>query len=164
MHNAGTLYGRVPARCGCDGMEILDQSVVDALLTAAADPVESPAAPGAAGPAAPDSSQREQEPVPILPPDLKLSATPSQRNRIDPVQVPVIVRLAERDMSVDQILGLSVGTIIEFEKPADAELDLVVSNMAIGTGNAVKCGENFGLRVIKVEPWALRIIAMGLYR
>ncbi|MEE9294721.1 MAG: FliM/FliN family flagellar motor C-terminal domain-containing protein [Phycisphaerae bacterium] len=145
-------------------MEILDQSEVDALLAAAADPAPSTAVPGAAGSAAADSSQREQEPAHVLPPDLRLTATPSQRNRIDPVQVSVIVRLAERDMSVDQILGLSVGTIIEFEKPADEELDLVVSNVTIGAGNAVKCGENFGLRVIKVEPWSLHIIAMGLYR
>ena len=142
-------------------MDILDQSEVDSLLQSAADSGDDLDAPIAADASAtPPPPKRDYQ----LPDHLKLTADRAQQKRISPVQVPVIVRLAERKMSVDKILDLCVGTIIEFEKPADSELDLVVNNIAVGTGNAVKCGEKFGLRIIAIEPWTLRIIGRGLYR
>lgn len=144
-------------------MKMLDQSEVDALLTSAeslaeeADPL-SDVSSGALSPA--QSSPAGVE----LPEDMKLFASEQAIERILPVQVPVMVRLAERQMRVDRLIDLTVGAIIEFDRPADAELDLVVANIPIGTGNAVKCGEKFGLRVIKIQPWAARALAMGLIR
>lgn len=145
-------------------MEILDQSEVDVLLNSGSrgggDEIDF--GHSRRGGHAPREAPR-QGPT-DLPPALRLAASDRVLHRIEPVQVVVSVRLAQREMSIDQILNLTVGAIIEFEKPADAELDLVVHNLPIGTGNAVKCGENFGLRVIKVEPWLRRVMAMGLYR
>lgn len=140
-------------------MEILDQSEVDALLSSSSQ------GPGEADFAEEDASDGDcPQFAAHLPPGFELVADTSQIERIKPVKVPVIVRLAERQMSLNKILDITVGTIVEFDKPADAELDLVVNNVVIGTGNAVKCGENFGLRIIKIEPWAQRLVAAGLYR
>lgn len=63
------------------------------------------------------------------------------------LEVPVIVRLGERAMTLREVLTLVPGAIIEIPKPADDELDLLVNNQRIGVGTAVKVGENFGLRV-----------------
>ncbi|GMV97236.1 MAG: hypothetical protein AMXMBFR83_15940 [Phycisphaerae bacterium] len=81
--------------------------------------------------------------------------------RILRLEVPVIVRLAERTMPLGNILGLTTGAIIEFEKPADSQLDLMINNKCIGTGSAVKVGENFGLRVTRIGSVADRIRALG---
>ena len=81
--------------------------------------------------------------------------------RILRLQVPVIVRLAERTMPLVDIINLSSGAIIEFEKPAEAELDLMINNMCIGKGQAVKVGENFGLRVTSIGSVRARIRALG---
>lgn len=148
-------------------MDILDQSEVDALLSSAAPAGgDAGASPGSALGAAAGLVDTPRPPPPVvnLPAELKLVVNESALQRIDPVQVPVIVQLAERSMPLDQILKFVVGTIVEFEKPADAELDLVVNNISVGTGNAVKCGERFGLRVISIRPWAQRVIEAGLYR
>ncbi|MEO1237896.1 MAG: FliM/FliN family flagellar motor switch protein [Planctomycetota bacterium] len=61
--------------------------------------------------------------------------------------VPMIVQIGRRKMPMSDILGLAPGSIVELPKPADAELDFCVNNKPIGTGTAVKVGENFGLRV-----------------
>ncbi len=63
------------------------------------------------------------------------------------LEVPIIVRLAERIMRVSEVLDLAPGSIIELPKSAESELDLLVNNRPVGVGVAVKVGENFGLRV-----------------
>jgi len=82
-------------------------------------------------------------------------------NRILKLHVPVIVQLAERTMALAAIVNLSSGAILEFEKPFDRELDLMINNQCIGRGHAVKVGENFGLRVNSIGSIRERIEALG---
>jgi flagellar motor switch protein FliN len=86
---------------------------------------------------------------------------PEDPRRILRLQVPVIVRLAERTMPLAEIVNLSSGAILEFDKPAEAELDLMINNKCIGQGQAVKCGENFGLRITAIGSVRDRIVALG---
>jgi flagellar motor switch protein FliN len=143
-------------------MDILEQSEVDALLASAesgggrVDP--GPQTAGASGGPGPPPSTRD------LPEEFRLRAAPGTLKRLLAIRVPVTVRLAERQMPIEKVLGLTVGAIIEFDRHADSDLDLVVSNMPIGVGNAVKCGERFGLRVIAVQPLAQRLLAAGSIR
>jgi len=81
--------------------------------------------------------------------------------RILGLSVPVTATLAERDMTIESIMGISVGTIVEFDVPVDAELTLSVANHAIGKGQAVKTGENFGLRITQIDNVERRIDALG---
>lgn len=53
-------------------------------------------------------------------------------------------------MPVGEILKIVPGTILEFERDVDRELDLLVSNHQIGAGVAVKVDEHFGLRVTQI--------------
>lgn len=81
--------------------------------------------------------------------------------RILKLEVPVVVRVAERQMRMEEVLALSPGSIVELNKRADDELDLLVNNKQIGTGTAVKVGENFGLRVSFIGDVRARIEAMA---
>ncbi|MGB9626400.1 MAG: FliM/FliN family flagellar motor switch protein [Phycisphaerae bacterium] len=81
--------------------------------------------------------------------------------RILRIEVPVIVKLAECKMPLARVVGLNTGAIIEFEKPADAPLDLMINNKCIGVGQAVKVGENFGLRITQVGTLREKIRALG---
>lgn len=76
-------------------------------------------------------------------------ATPTTRNiqRILKLRVPVVVRIAERTLRTADIMKLAPGSIVEFDRRVDEELDLMVNNQKVGTGMAVKIGEHFGLRV-----------------
>ena len=77
------------------------------------------------------------------------------------LEVPVIVCLGTRTMSVEDVIALVPGAIIELDKRAELELDLMVNNRVIGAGTAVKIGENFGIRVTFIGGLKDRIEAMA---
>ena len=76
------------------------------------------------------------------------------------LRVPVIVRLGHRQMTLNEVLELGPGVIIELPKSADMPLDLMVNNKVVGHGSAVKIGENFGIRVSAIGDQADRLQAM----
>lgn len=71
----------------------------------------------------------------------------SNLDQILKLDVPIIVRLAERLLPLGEVLRLVPGAILELGKDADGELDLLVNNRVVGSGSAVKVGENFGIRL-----------------
>jgi flagellar motor switch protein FliN/FliY len=77
------------------------------------------------------------------------------------LEVPFVVRLAERRMKLSEVLALVPGSIIELPKHADAELDLMVNNRAIGQGLAMKVGENFGVQITYIGDLKARVVALG---
>lgn len=77
------------------------------------------------------------------------------------LEVPVIVRVGGRQMSLSEVVSLMPGSIIELPKNAEDELELLVNNKQIGTGTAVKVGENFGLRINYIGDVRERIEALG---
>lgn len=103
-----------------------------------------------------------RSPYPRPTPSGSSDARKSNIERILKLEVPVIVRLAERVMPLQEVVNLCTGAIIEFDKPSDSELDLMINNKCIGNGQAVKVGENFGLRINHVGSVQERIKAMGV--
>jgi flagellar motor switch protein FliN len=77
------------------------------------------------------------------------------------LEVPLVVRLGERLMSVTEVTHLIPGAIIELPKNAEAELDLLCNDRQIGTGTAVKVGENFGIRLTFIGDLASRMAAVA---
>jgi flagellar motor switch protein FliN len=77
-------------------------------------------------------------------------ADQGELKRILHLQVPVIVKLAERKLQLSEVMRLGVGAIIEFIKSSDEPLELLINNKTIAAGEAVKVGENFGLRIKQV--------------
>jgi len=101
--------------------------------------------------------------VPVLQAERSASSSPSQKElqRILRLEVPVIVKLAERKLSMSEVLRLGVGAIIEFSKASDEPIELLINNKPIGLGDAVKVGENFGLRITQVGDVKAVIRSMG---
>lgn len=77
------------------------------------------------------------------------------------LEVPLIVVLGERRMRLAEVVALVPGAIIELPKGSEEELELLVNNKAIGTGVAVKVGENFGIRITYVGNLKQRIAALA---
>ena len=85
----------------------------------------------------------------------------SELQRILKLEVPVIVKLAERKLNLSEVMRLGVGAIIEFVKSNDEPLQLLINNKPIGVGEAVKVGENFGLRITQVGDIKQIVQALG---
>ena len=82
-------------------------------------------------------------------------------NAILALEIPLIVEIASRRMSLSEAVNLSHGAIIEFPKNADGALRILVNNKPVGSGRAVKVGENFGVRVAQVGDIAERVDALA---
>lgn len=93
------------------------------------------------------------------------AANPSQQRadlaRILKLQVPVIVKLAERRFSMAEVLRIQTGAILEFNKSSDEPLELMINNKSIAVGEAVKVGENFGIRLTQIGDVKQIIQSMG---
>jgi flagellar motor switch protein FliN len=63
------------------------------------------------------------------------------------IRVPVRVTLAAQRKSIQEIIELGPGSIVKFDKTCDEPLELSVGDRPIATGEVVKVGDKFGLRV-----------------
>lgn len=70
--------------------------------------------------------------------------------RLRQLPVTVSVRLAEKKIPMSQLLGITPGMLITFNKSCEDLLDLYVNNSRYCRGEAVKIGENFGLKINQV--------------
>jgi len=77
------------------------------------------------------------------------------------LELPIVVELAERTLTMEEVVALAPGSIIEFPKAADEPLRIVVGNQPIGVGTAVKVGENYGVRVSELGDLARRLGTPG---
>ena len=82
-------------------------------------------------------------------------------DRLMSLEVPIIVRMGERLMTLGDVLSMVPGMIIELPKHAEEELDLLVNNKVVGSGRAVKVGENYGIRISFVGDVRSRLSALG---
>ena len=63
------------------------------------------------------------------------------------IKVPVVVTLAEKRQMLSRIIEIGPGSIIQFDKSCEEMLDLEVGNQAVASGEVVKIGDKFGLRI-----------------
>ena len=73
----------------------------------------------------------------------------------------MIVKVAEKKMTMGSVLRFHLGSIIQFDKDADQHIDLMVNNSTIGLGQPIKIGENFGLRITQINDITETIKSLG---
>ncbi len=81
------------------------------------------------------------------------------------VKVPVIVTLASTKMTVNKIIEMVPGTILQFTKTYDSNLTLEIGRQEVAEGEAVKVGDKFGLWITSMTMpeerfWAVNKTAM----
>ena len=63
------------------------------------------------------------------------------------IRLPVVVTLADKRQPLRRIIELGPGAIIQFDKSCEEMLQLDVGGQKVATGEAVKVGDKFGLRI-----------------
>ena len=66
------------------------------------------------------------------------------------IKVPVAVTLAEKRQPLGRVVELGPGSIIQFEKSCEEMLDMTVGGHPVATGEAIKVGDKFGLRITSI--------------
>lgn len=77
------------------------------------------------------------------------------------IRLPLEVTLARTRKPLLELLQLSPGAIIQFEKSCEEPLDLSINGHVIARGEAVKVGDKFGLRILEMTPPPERYIILG---
>ncbi|MDZ4686549.1 MAG: FliM/FliN family flagellar motor C-terminal domain-containing protein [Planctomycetaceae bacterium] len=87
------------------------------------------------------------EPLPPPAPAAPVFRGPDPLARLRKLPVAVSVRLAEKKITVSQLLAITPGALVTFTKSCDDLLDLYVNNSLYCRGEAVKIGGSFGLKI-----------------
>ena len=83
-------------------------------------------------------------------PTADLSRLPTYVRSLLRVKVPLQVVLAQNKQSIDSIVRLGPGSIIQFEKSCEEMLDVEIADQRIAQGEVVKVGDKFGVRVTSI--------------
>jgi flagellar motor switch protein FliN/FliY len=92
-----------------------------------------------------------------------VEAGPENLHSILRIRVPLSVVLAERRMPLEEVLNLSPGSVIEFERHHQQFLDLCVNNKPVARGETVTVREKFGLRIREIGDLKERIATLGAF-
>jgi flagellar motor switch/type III secretory pathway protein FliN len=75
---------------------------------------------------------------------------PKEISRAMKIEIPISVLLARKEMTMKEVFDLAPGSIIEFSKPSDEDLDLLTGDQKFARGVAAKSGDKFCFRINKI--------------
>ncbi|GMU41590.1 MAG: hypothetical protein AMXMBFR23_24560 [Chloroflexota bacterium] len=88
-------------------------------------------------------------------------APPQAFDLIMDVSMRVTVELGRSTMTVEEVLSLGPGSVVELDKLAGEPVDVLVNDQLIARGEVVVVDENFGVRVTEIVSPRRRVQAMG---
>ncbi len=103
-----------------------------------------------ADPAPQPSSSSAAQATPPMAQATPANSNQNPLNRLNKLPVQAIVKLASKKIEMNQLLSICPGSLITFDKPCEDPLDLYINNQVFCQGEAVKIGENFGLKIDRV--------------
>lgn len=77
------------------------------------------------------------------------------------VNLPISIELGRTSMSIQEILNLGPGSVVELNKLAGEPVDLLVNNKIVARGEVVVIDENFGIRVTSLISREDRLKSLG---
>ena len=135
-----------------DGGQTPEPKIPDAMaeMIAAAGP-----APGGM-----DSSRAEFEELPEMPVD---AGAPAALSLLYDLSLPVAIELGRTRMSVQEILAIGRGSVIQLERLAGEPIDVFVGDRRFAEGEVVVVGEQFGVRITRILSPNLRLEQAGAH-
>ncbi|MFC1478265.1 flagellar motor switch protein FliN [Candidatus Margulisiibacteriota bacterium] len=82
--------------------------------------------------------------------DPSLQGEPFNKEMFAKIPVKVTVELGQTNLSLQEVLELKEGAVIDLDRLAGEPLDLVVNGQLIARGEVVAIDDNYGLRITEV--------------
>lgn len=82
--------------------------------------------------------------------DPMIESDPASLSMLYELTMPVAIELGRTRMSVQDILGLGRGSVIQLERLAGEPIDVYVGDRRFAEGEVVVVGEQFGVRVTRI--------------
>jgi len=116
---------------------------------AADEPAVAEAAPAAGAPQG-DSAQASPVSFAEFGPGTAAKDTPEGLSRLMKVPLVISTELGRTEMKIADILSLSPGSLIELDRLAGEQVDLLVNGILFAKGEVVVIDENFGVRITSI--------------
>ena len=88
------------------------------------------------------------------------SPPPGEKRRLDlllDVPLDLSVELGRTRMTIQDLLGLGPGSVIELDKIAGEALDILVNDRLVARGEAVVVNDKFGVRITDIVSQSERV-------
>lgn len=66
------------------------------------------------------------------------------------VSMPIIIEIGRTTMTVNEVLDVGVGSVIQLDRMVGEPVDIFVSDRKLGEGEVVVIGEQFGVRITRL--------------
>jgi flagellar motor switch protein FliN len=66
------------------------------------------------------------------------------------VSMPVVIEIGRTSLTVQEVLELTTGSVIELDRLVGEPIDVYVSDRKLAQGEVVVVGEHFGVRLTRV--------------
>jgi len=159
---AGTLALCIPEETFSSLREDLVEAEAGAFEAApAAVAVEEDPVAAAMAETAAKAEQEAQKAAAQQPEAAEAEAGPGNVGLILDLELPIVIRLGKAEMTLQEIVRLGPGSIIELNKSVDEPVELLVNNKMIASGEVVVVEGNFAFRVTEVQSKSDRIQSLG---
>lgn len=95
-----------------------------------------------------DDQELSEAPTQEQEPEKTELAPPSQFHKIDDIPMTITVEVARIQMSLQQLMQLAPGNMLELDVKPENGVDLVVNGRCIGKGELLKIGDTLGVRIL----------------
>jgi flagellar motor switch protein FliN/FliY len=75
---------------------------------------------------------------------------PASLDTLLDMSLPVSIEFGRTSMTVQEVLALSTGSVIQLERMVGEPIDIFVSDRKLAEGEVVVIGEHFGVRITKI--------------
>ncbi|SRR5690554_4635841 len=99
-------------------------------------------------------------PEAVVPPTAEKQGAAATNGAAAPIAVvydlmlPVIIELGRTKMTIQEILELSRGSVIELDRLVGEPIDIYAGDRRFAEGEVVVIGEQFGVRITRILPSA----------
>lgn len=76
--------------------------------------------------------------------------TPRSINFILDIPLELTVEVGRRNMTMGELIELLPGTVVELDRPAGGQLDILANGKIIAKGEAVVVGDRYGVRILEI--------------
>ena len=85
------------------------------------------------------------------PQEARPAGSPSLDSLLD-VSMPVMVEIGRARMTVQEVLQLVTGAVVQLDRMVGEPVDVYVSDRKLAQGEVVVVGEHFGVRITRLLP------------
>ena len=81
-------------------------------------------------------------------------ATPGSLDTLLDVSLPVAIEFGRTHMTVQEVLELGSGSVIQLDRMVGEPIDIFISDRKLAEGEVVVIGEHFGVRITRIVAGA----------